>query len=179
MSVETRAPRPDEGEELFRRFRETALVAYRHIFPPELYPFPDDAERTKWRDLVRDHGAHRLVVADEAGEIVGAVVGKPGGLQHLFVVPSRWGTGVADALHAAAVEVSREAGVAECRLEVLAENRRARRFYERHGWVRDERSRPADYPPYPRVVGYTLALDEGGGEIEPRTQAGHLPGLGV
>ena len=65
---------------------------------------------------------------------------------------------MADALHDAAVGASREAGLAECRLEVLEENRRARRFYERHGWVRDERSRAADYPPCPRVVGYTLAL---------------------
>jgi putative acetyltransferase len=160
--MRVRAPHADEGDELFRRFRETALTAYRHVFPPELYPFPDEAERTKWRDLVRDHGrTHRLVVAEEAGEVVGAVVAKPGTLLHLFVVPSRWGSGVADALHAAAVEVSRQAGVAECRLEVLAENRRARRFYERHGWVRDERSRPADFPPYPRVVGYTLPLRDG------------------
>ncbi|HYZ76561.1 MAG TPA: GNAT family N-acetyltransferase [Gaiellaceae bacterium] len=159
MSVETRPPRADEADELFRRFRETALVAYRHVFPPELYPFPDEAERSKWRRLVRDHGrTHRLVVAEVAGDVVGAVVATPGTLQHLFVVPSSWGTGVADALHAAAVEVSREAGVAECRLEVLAENCRARRFYERHGWVPDERSRPADYPPYPRVVGYRLPL---------------------
>ena len=160
--METRAPRADEGEELFRRFRETALVAYRHVFPPERYPFPDEAERTKWRDLVRDHErTHRLVVAEVAGEVVGAVVARPGTLEHLFVVPSRWGTGVADALHAAAVEASREAGAVECRLEVLAENRRARRFYERHGWARDGRSRPADYPPYPRVVGYTLTLGDG------------------
>jgi GNAT superfamily N-acetyltransferase len=160
--METRPPRPDDADELFQRFRETALVAYRHVFPPELYPFPDDAERAKWRHLVHDHGrTHRLVVAEAGGKVVGAVVAKPGTLEHLFVVPSRWGTGVADALHAAAVDVSRRAGAAECRLEVLAENLRARRFYERHGWVRDERSRPADYPPHPRVVGYTLPLGDG------------------
>ena len=154
-----RAPHTDEAEELYRRYRATALVAYRHIFPPELYPFPDDAVRATWEGLVHDHGrTHQLFVAEAAGEVVGAVVAKPGSLENLFVVPSRWGTGIANALHAAAVEVSREAGLAQCRLEVLEENRRARRFYERHGWVEDGRSRAGEYPPYPRVIGYTLAL---------------------
>ena len=152
----TRPARADEAEELYRRYRETALVAYRHIFPPELYPFPDDAVRAQWHDLVA--GPDGVLVAEDDGEIVGAVVPRPGTLEHLFVVPSHWGTGVADTLHHAAVEVSREAGAAECRLEVLEENRRARRFYERHGWVRDGRSRAGEYPPYPRVVGYRLAL---------------------
>ena len=156
--AEVRAPR-DEGEELYRRYRETALVAYRHVFPPELYPFPDDDARASWHALVRDDGrTHRLFVAEADGEVVGAVVARPGSLEHLFVVPACWGTGIADDLHDAAVEVSREAGAAECRLEVLEENRRARRFYERHGWIEDGRSRPADYPPHPRVVGYALAL---------------------
>jgi diamine N-acetyltransferase len=152
----TRPARADEGEELFWRYRETVLVAYRHIFPPELYPFPDEAVRAQWHELAA--GADGLFVAEAEGEIVGAVVAKPGTLEHLFVVPAHWGTGVADALHAAALGVSREAGVAECRLEVLEENRRARRFYERRGWVLDGRSRAAEYPPYPRVVGYALAL---------------------
>jgi GNAT superfamily N-acetyltransferase len=157
----TRAARADEADELFQRYRETVLVAYRHIFPPELYPFPDDDARALWHDLVRDDGrTHRLFVAEVAGEVVGAVVAKPGTLEHLFVVPALWGTGIADALHAAAVDVSREAGAAECRLEVLEENRRARRFYERHGWIRDGRSRAAEYPPHPRVVGYTLTLSD-------------------
>jgi GNAT superfamily N-acetyltransferase len=151
-----RRPRPGDAEELFRRYRETALVAYRHIFPPELYPFPDEAVRAQWHELAA--GAHGLLVAEEDGEIVGAVVAKPGALEHLFVVPSRWGTGIADALHDAAVGVSRDAGLDECRLEVVEENRRARRFYERHGWVRDGRSRVGEYPPYPRVIGYKLAL---------------------
>jgi GNAT superfamily N-acetyltransferase len=85
-------------------------------------------------------------------------VSAPGTLEHLFVVPERWGTGVADALHDAALAVSREAGAGLCRLEVLEENRRARRFYERHGWRPDGRRRLGEHPPYPAVVGYALSL---------------------
>ena len=154
-----RPVRPDEAERLFELYRRTALVAYAHVFPADRYPFPDDAVRESWRDVVARHGRDREVsVAEEDGGLVGAVVAAPGALEHLFVVPERWGTGVGDALHEAALAVSREADVDVCRLEVLEENRRARRFYERRGWSLDGRRRSGEFPPYPAVVGYSLSL---------------------
>ena len=159
LGVNLREARCDEGDHLFQRYRETTLVAYAHIFPPELYPFPDAQVRELWRALVSESGTkHRLLVAEVDGQTAGAVTAAPGRLEHLFVVPACWGRGVADALLAAAIQVSREASVEVCRLEVLEQNLRARRFYERHGWFRDDRSRVADYPPHPVVVGYTLHL---------------------
>ena len=157
--MEVRPVRRDEAELLFELYRRTALVAYAHVFPPERYPFPDEAVRASWRDVVAKHGReHEVAVAEDEGAVVGAVVAAPGTLEHLFVVPERWGTGVADALHDAALAVSREAGAEVCRLEVLEENRRARRFYERHGWRLDGRRRPGEFPPHPAVVGYSLPL---------------------
>jgi RimJ/RimL family protein N-acetyltransferase len=157
--VKVRPVRPEEAERLFELYRRTALVAYAHVFPPERYPFPDEAVRASWLDVVAGQGRdHEVAVAEEDGELVGAVVAAPGTLEHLFVVPERWGTGVADALHDAALAVSREAGTELCRLEVLEENRRARRFYERHGWRLDGRRRRGEFPPHPAVVGYALAL---------------------
>jgi ribosomal protein S18 acetylase RimI-like enzyme len=154
-----RAAYPDEAGELYRRYRDTVLVAYQHIFPPDRYPFPDQSVRKTWCDLVADHGrSHQLFVAEVDGAVVGAVAAKPGTIWHLFVVPTHWGTGVGDALLAAAVAVSRQAGASQCQLEVLEDNWRARRFYERHGWSRDHRRRAADSPPHPVVVGYTLAI---------------------
>jgi GNAT superfamily N-acetyltransferase len=101
-----RPVRSHEADGLYRRYRETALAAYAHIFPPEVSPFPDDDEREKWRDLVAGHGhIHQLFVADIGGDLAGAVVARPGTLERLFVVPSHWGTGVAHALHAAAIEI--------------------------------------------------------------------------
>ncbi len=149
--------RPYEGDGLYEMHRETALLAYQPIFPPGLYPFPDDAERKTWHDLVAGHErSHQLLVADTGGEMVGAVVAKPGTLQRLFVLPGHCGTGVAGRLLAAAMDVSCKARAQPCQLEVLEANWRARQFYERHGWVRDHRSRAADHAPYPVVVGYTL-----------------------
>ena len=157
--VDVRPARPDEAERLFELYRRTALVAYEHVFPPERYPFPDDAVRESWREVVARHGRdHEVAMAEENGALVGAVVAAPRALEHLFVVPERWRTGVADALHEAALAVSREAGVTACRLEVLEENRRARRFYERRGWRLDGRRRRGEFPPHPAVVGYTLSL---------------------
>lgn len=64
-------------------------------------------------------------------------------------MPDYWGTGVADELHAAAVEL----GVT--RLWCLEENVRARRFYEKHGWTLDGDSRVVEYPTHPLDVGYS------------------------
>jgi GNAT superfamily N-acetyltransferase len=52
-------------------------------------------------------------------------------LRHLFVREAYWGTGVASALHAVAIEAI---GNAPARLVTPADQTRARRFYEREGW---------------------------------------------
>lgn len=56
-------------------------------------------------------------------------------LWHLFVLEPWWGSGVADALHAAAVQAMHEQGFARARLYTPTSHTRARRFYERRGWV--------------------------------------------
>ena len=38
----------------------------------------------------------------------------------------------------------------------LEANHRARRFYERHGWTVTERSRAAEFPPYPIELEYRI-----------------------
>ncbi len=64
--------------------------------------------------------------------------GEPvGELFAFYVHPDSWGRGVANELHDAAVVALRAAGWNRLKLWVLEDNRRARRFYERHGWVND------------------------------------------
>jgi ribosomal protein S18 acetylase RimI-like enzyme len=53
----------------------------------------------------------------------------------LFVVPEARGRGVGSALLEHGVVHAREAGAPVLRLEVMAANAAARRFYARHGWV--------------------------------------------
>ncbi len=144
---------------MFALYRRTVLVAYAHIFPPEDYPFPDAPVREQWRAIVERHGRDaQVVVAEVSGEVVGAVLGTPETLENLFVVREQWGTGVANLLDDAALEVSRRAGSTSCRLEVLEANHRGRRFYECLSWREDGRRRMGEYPPHPALVGYSITL---------------------
>ncbi len=60
-----------------------------------------------------------------------------GELWMINVVPEAWGTGVGPALLKAAVERLAARGFDTAVLWVVAGNTRARRFYEREGWVPD------------------------------------------
>jgi GNAT superfamily N-acetyltransferase len=55
-------------------------------------------------------------------------------LQHLFVRPAWWGTGLGPALLAAAVQAADDRGFSRMRLFTPAGQARGRRFYEREGW---------------------------------------------
>jgi GNAT superfamily N-acetyltransferase len=56
----------------------------------------------------------------------------------LFIRPDMWGTGLAGELHAAALDEIRARGFARARLWTPEGQARARRFYERRGWVLGE-----------------------------------------
>lgn len=71
------------------------------------------------------------------------------GLFGVYVTPAYRGTGVVDALVAACLDWARAAGCTEARLEVVTGNDRARRVYERHGFV------PAEVLPHPTAPGAT------------------------
>jgi ribosomal protein S18 acetylase RimI-like enzyme len=71
-------------------------------------------------------GQHEGVLSRRVGEVVA-----------IYVDPPRWGTGVGPALMHAALDRLAARAFASVRLWVLAENARARRFYERAGFVPD------------------------------------------
>ena len=79
-----------------------------------------------------------------------------GWLEGLYVVPERWGTRLADELHDRALDEVRGLGSSTCRLWVLEDNTRARRFYERRGWRENGESRVVEFPPNPLDIGYSL-----------------------
>ena len=56
-------------------------------------------------------------------------------LWQLFVVPDRWGSGIASTLHDRAIEAMRAQGYERARLFTPVANARARGFYERRGWI--------------------------------------------
>ena len=126
------------------------------IFPPDRYPFPDDAVRERWRGFLGGPEGKALVAECERGPI-GIVAFLPAQLYALYVLPEEWGSGVGSGLHDAAVAGLRELGP-EARLWVLEANTRARRFYEQRDWQLDGRERVVPFPPHPLDVGYSLRL---------------------
>lgn len=137
--------------ELLTAIQEAASVAgLAHIYPPERYPFPRGQILERWRtatDLV-------LLAPDRSGF---AAVDPPW-LNGLYVLPEKWGSGVAAELHDRALAALRGAGVETARLWVLEHNVRARRFYERRGWLPDGTTRVVPFPPHPLDIGHSLHL---------------------
>jgi len=115
--------------------------------------YPDDEVRLRWR---RFDGS--VLLAEEEGEPVGLAAFAGCWLHGLYVVPERWGSSVAGALHDAVVVAL--ADCPELHLWVLTENQRARAFYERRGWRPDGTTRVVPYPPHPVDLGYTLVHEE-------------------
>jgi len=152
-----RAARPDEGDALADIQRRASVAGLAHIFPPERYPYPIDQIRGRWRNALAE-GRSALVYEDD-GDAVGVAMTGPEWLDGLYVVPERWGSGLAVALHDAALDGLRGEGFDRCHLWVLEDNRRARRFYERLGWRLNERTRIVPYPPNPIDVSYTIDLE--------------------
>jgi ribosomal protein S18 acetylase RimI-like enzyme len=124
-------------------------AAYAHILEPETLAGGSAealgewwSERWKW-----EQETHRLTVADRDGEIVGFTYVGPSEtegaveLYAIHVVPELVGTGVGRELMANALRQLEEIGGDRAVLWVLEENERARRFYDRAGWVPDGETR--------------------------------------
>jgi GNAT superfamily N-acetyltransferase len=142
--VHVRQATTDEADGLFEVQRAASLAGLAHIYPPDLYPYPDDAVRERWRTFTGS-----ILVAEHGTKIVGVAGIADDWLQGFYVLPEAWGTDVAHALHAAAIDV----GVS--RLWCLEHNHRARRFYEKRGWTANGETRVVEYPPHPLDLGYS------------------------
>jgi GNAT superfamily N-acetyltransferase len=74
-------------------------------------------------------------VATVDGDVAGFVMVVDDEVEQMYVSAAARGTGVADGLMQEAERQVRESGHAKAWLAVVAGNARARRFYERAGWV--------------------------------------------
>jgi GNAT superfamily N-acetyltransferase len=119
--------------------------AYAHVFPAQvLESLSVDEGEVMWRQFA-ESDAMTLCVAEVERAVVGFVnVGESrdlpgeGELYAIYVLPDHWGSGAGSALMDAARDwLGRRFSTAT--LWVLEDNPRARRFYEREGWVVDDR----------------------------------------
>jgi putative acetyltransferase len=156
--VNLRPARKDEADTLLAIQRAAAVDAFSHIYPPDRYPFPDDAIRKVWAKALADPEVE-VYVAEVDSEPVGAVSVGRGYLSTLYVLPGCQGSGVGSALHDLALERLRALGCAEAKLWTLEGNESGRSFYERRGWKLTGETRVVPYPPYPLDVQYSRALE--------------------
>jgi ribosomal protein S18 acetylase RimI-like enzyme len=146
---------------------ETALFAYRDIFPPEApVPAYDDV-LAQWQSWLgpASPATERTLVAVDGGAVIG--VGRAGvdttdnelgHLSRLYVEPSWWDSGIGGALYLAAIEHLRSAGFTVASLWVLERNTRARTWYERLGWRATGERKPVFAPAGIDDVRYVIDL---------------------
>jgi GNAT superfamily N-acetyltransferase len=158
----------EDAERCFGIARAAALAGFQHVFPPDLYAFPDDAIRADWFSALTDPERETSIALD-GDEAVGVVCVGHGVLQTLYVMPDFWGRGVGGALHDHALDRLRETNFPEARLWTLTENHRARAFYEKRGWTLTGRTRLVPFPPHPIDVEYARSTLGGEPARESRT----------
>jgi GNAT superfamily N-acetyltransferase len=138
--VTVRRARPADARAIAEVHVRTWQAAYRHAFPAEVLDnLSVDGRETRWRERLEE--GYVIWVAETEGGIVGfSAVGPSrteeaaGELYAIYVLPEAWGSGAASELMVAAKAWFAQEGYAKAMLWVLADNPRARRFYEREGW---------------------------------------------
>lgn len=141
-----RAARTSDAERLARAVVEGVEV-YKSFAPRGWTPPSLPSEIELLRGILGDERTWCLL-AEAEGQLVGQITVLPAAraarpvdvptlahLRNLFVRRDLWGTGLASALHDAGVAAARERGFAQMRLFTPAAHGRARRFYEREGWL--------------------------------------------
>jgi GNAT superfamily N-acetyltransferase len=101
---------------------------------------PADLVAVRTAESFRVRAAQRVedtVVAEVGGSVGGFTMVVNDEVEQVYVAASHRGSGVADALLADAEARIRAGGHMRAWLAVVAGNARARRFYERRGWVDD------------------------------------------
>jgi 2-amino-4-hydroxy-6-hydroxymethyldihydropteridine diphosphokinase len=132
---------PDDVDGMARAHTAASDAAYGGLVRPE--PDPIGRRARMWRGVLANP-AHGAFVARDGGRIVGLVSVGPlgeapsvGAVHTLYVMEPWWGSGAGQALlDRAHAELAGDYD--EAQLTVLADNVRARRFYERNGWVEGE-----------------------------------------
>ena len=139
----------------------TWQATYADVLPAGYLAAFDPAEwaARRRRDLTSRRPPTEVFVAEVDGELVGHAAVRPfrtedgtndddvGEVAAIYVAPEHWSTGVGLALLRVAVDHLVGHGLTEIRLWVVADNPRARRFYERFGFTADGTSRPQPVGP--------------------------------
>jgi ribosomal protein S18 acetylase RimI-like enzyme len=167
--MRVRPARPEDAAAIAEVHVRTWQAAYEHVFGAEALATLDvDQRRARWEEALSEShpGSSAFVAEADDDRVVGfASTGASGDaegegeLYAIYVLPAAWGSGAGPALMRAAVDSLRAAGFPAATLWVLDDNPRARRFYEREGWVADGRREGVHLGVGTVEIRYRMTLD--------------------
>jgi RimJ/RimL family protein N-acetyltransferase len=137
--------------------RGGAVRALAHVFPQDLYPFPIEVIRARWQGEIADPDIDAYVI-DSDDAVAGFAAARGCELLHFGTAVETWGSGLAARALNEIVDRLASAGITRARLRVYEENHRARRFYDKQGWVPTGRRTRTSFPPNPVLVEYERDL---------------------
>jgi 2-amino-4-hydroxy-6-hydroxymethyldihydropteridine diphosphokinase len=166
-TITVEPPGREDADEVARVHTASAEAAYSELIPAD--PTGLARRTTMWRERLAEPGSGTFVARD--GERIVGVLGVGdfrsdgaiGAVHVLYVHPAWWGSGAGQALiDRAHSELARHFD--EATLTVLTANPRARRFYERNGWIEGETLVEAHFGGTPtEVTRYHRTLRSKGG----------------
>lgn len=130
-----------------------AIKGLGHIFPQDQHPFPRATVADRWRMEFADAETAVYVATGSGGPVLGFAARRQDELLHFGTALETWGTGLARWLHDELLRTYPPA-VTRVRLRVFAENLRARRFYEKCGWMQTGVTSRTQFEPYPLLIEY-------------------------
>jgi GNAT superfamily N-acetyltransferase len=146
-AMQTRQARPDDASAVARVYVRSWKVAFAGLVPPSYLNAMDPTrEEPEWRTRIAETrwpSSGVLVAETEAGIVGYAGFGPTretpavAEIDTLYAMPEVWGTGIGKQLMLAALTTLGQADYTQATLWVLADNERARRFYEAVGWCAD------------------------------------------
>ena len=132
-----------------------AVVGMAAVFPQDRHPFPRQTILARWREELADPAIDVYAAVDDDGTLIGFAATSGSELLHFGTAIETWGHGTAGELLGVIVPLLRRTG-AEPTLRVFADNGRARRFYEKHGWRSTGVSSVSTFEPNPILLEYAL-----------------------
>ncbi len=142
-------------DELVAVQEEAAVAGLSHIFPQETSPFPRERILKRWQEELSDTDIAAYVTVNAKGRISGFAARRGDELLHFGTEWRTWGSGLAQWLYGELL-ATYPAEVTTLRLWVFADNRRARRFYEKLGWSPSGATSSSRISPHPVMMEYRL-----------------------
>lgn len=142
--MQVRKAAVDDAADISRIYAQSWKTAYKGVVPQA---FLDDLKEDNWVPMFRrsleDGSICALMICDGEEAVGCAAFGRSrdeklpgwGEIVSIYLLPNYFGRGYGEALLKGAVDVLKQQGHRHIYLWVLRENDRARRFYEKHGFV--------------------------------------------